>query len=80
MERREATSGVREARRADWADWRVGSGRSSKCCGVDVSKDRSLHVSRRRQPGRGSMSFEEEITNSGDRKRYGRRDSYALCL
>ena len=31
FERSEATSGVREARRADWADWRVGSGRSSKC-------------------------------------------------
>ncbi len=31
LERREATSGVREARREDWADWSVGSGRSSKC-------------------------------------------------
>ena len=31
FERREFTSGVREARRADWADWRVGSERSSKC-------------------------------------------------
>lgn len=27
---------MREARRADWAAWRVGSGRSSKCW-VDVS-------------------------------------------
>ena len=25
------SSGVREARRADWADWRVGSASSSKC-------------------------------------------------
>ena len=32
--RREVSSGVREARREVWADWRVGSGRSSKCCVV----------------------------------------------
>ena len=31
FERSEATSGVREARREDWADWSVGSARSSKC-------------------------------------------------
>jgi len=30
-ERRELISGVREARRVDWAAWRVGSGRTSKC-------------------------------------------------
>ena len=32
------TSGVREARRVDWAWWRVVSGRSSKCCrGILIS-------------------------------------------
>ena len=41
FERSEATSGVREARRADWADWRAGSGRSSKCWGIVSTAERA---------------------------------------
>ena len=84
FERREFTSGVREARRADWADWRVGSGRSSKCwVGGDVLQYISrCHASLEKVPLWGKINaccLLKGDTQVGNKRKWKTKHTRCVC-